>query len=163
MTGALQDQVIDQTVRLVHVRAGSLSAIRSVKGKRIMAIVETQIDSSASMTVHTVQGVITTKEILTVVDNYYKGTITKLILWNFLESELTPISAEDVRELASLTKKYCKSRPGGKTALVFGRLADYGIGRMFQVLSEISDDNVEFMPFNDMSSAVEWLGVSHNK
>jgi hypothetical protein len=126
-----------------------------------MAVVETQIDASASLTVHTAHGVMTKKEILTVVDNYYQGTVTKCILWNFVESELNQISTEDVRVLASLTKKYCKARPGGKTALVFARLVDYGIGRMFQILSEMSDENVEFMPFSDLASALEWLRVSH--
>jgi hypothetical protein len=128
-----------------------------------MAVVKTKIDSSASLTLHTVNGVITTAEILNVVDDYYKGTITKLILWNFFESDVNQISVEDVRMLARLTKKYCKSRPGGKTALVFGRSVDYGVGRMFQILSGMSDDNVEFMPFSDMSSALEWLDVITNE
>ena len=128
-----------------------------------MAVVETQIDASASLTLHTAHGVMTKKDILHIVDNYYKGTVTKFILWNFVESEINQISAEDVWMLASLTKKYGTSRPGGKTALVFARLVDYGIGRMFQMLSEMSDENVEFMPFSDMSSALEWLRVSHDQ
>ena len=127
-----------------------------------LAVVETQIDSSASFTLHTAHGVMTKKDILTIVDNYYQGTVTQCILWNFVEAELTQISSEDVRVLASLTKTYCKARPGGKTALVFARLVDYGIGRMFQILSEMSDENVEFMPFSDMASAREWLRVSHD-
>ena len=60
-------------------------AVVEMKGKEDMAVVETQIDASAYFTLHTVHGVMTKKEILTIVDNYYQGTVTQCILWNYVD------------------------------------------------------------------------------
>jgi len=124
---------------------------------RARTYVETRIFPSASLTIHTPHGVLTAWDIRATVDTYYQGQVTQDILWNFADATLQQISMTDVEVLAHLTKRYGQTRPGGKTALVFARAVDYGIGRMFQLFAELSDTNVTFMPFHDLTSALLWL------
>ena len=51
-------------------------------------------------------------------------------------------------------------RKGGKSAFVFSKDVEFGLGRMFEALSEGKEGMpVEYRSFRDINEAREWLCV----
>lgn len=62
-----------------------------------------------------------------------------------------------LEERALEAKKY--SRKGGRTALVFSRKVDFGIGRMLEVIAEMEDYDYMIRSFRNAKDADKWLGI----
>ena len=120
-----------------------------------MPKIETSIDYQLDLTVHTVSGNVTAQEILDKLDIYYQDKPTSLILWDFTNATWSGISSNELHKTVVKAKKY--SRPGGKTALVFSKDSDFGIGRMLEALAEIEDYDYEFRSFRRLKDAYKWL------
>ena len=121
-----------------------------------MSKIETSIDYRLDLTVHTVFGDLTSQEILDKLETYYQGRPTTLILWDFTNATWSGISSNELHNTVMKAKKY--SRPGGKTALVFSKDADFGIGRMLEALAAIEDYDYKFGSFRSIKDAEKWLG-----
>jgi hypothetical protein len=129
-----------------------------MKGKYIMGTIETFIDKEANLTIQTVNGIISGKEIMNAIDNYYNEISTKLILWDFTNADLKGIDSKDVKEIVYLTKKYAKLRLNGKTAMVFSSDFDFGMGRMYEIKQEVtSPEIVLHRSFKNRNEALTWL------
>ncbi len=94
------------------------------------------------------------------IETYYAGKVTKYTLWDFTQSTSSVITNSDLRNIIKITKKYAELRRGGKTALVFNKLLDFGLGRMFETFAQIEDMPFELRSFRNMEKALEWLGIS---
>ena len=62
-------------------------------------------------------------------------------------------------EIAEKMSRISQVRRGGKTAFVYDRPLEYGIGRMFQSFSEMADMPFEVQSFQSFEEAKAWLGV----
>lgn len=124
-----------------------------------MARIETTIDVPAEITVHKVHGKVTFEEVRAKLHEYYKGPVTRLILWDCLEGDMSAITAADIRGMASLASEYSHMRPNGKTALVLMNIGDFGDGRMLEAYASSNGNTIKIMPFRDMISAYAWLGI----
>ncbi|MFC1884548.1 hypothetical protein ACFL2O_07245 [Thermodesulfobacteriota bacterium] len=124
-----------------------------------MGTIKTTKDMSLNLTINLAEGIILYDDMSTWITEYYSGTVTNLILWDFREADLSKIKTEEFAELARLIKRKADLRQGGKTALVFKRDLEFGLGRMFEVFSELEDLSFEFMSFRSIEEAREWLGV----
>ena len=122
-----------------------------------MAEIETSIDSQIGLTVQTLSGRLTSREILTKLDEYYRGETTLLILWDFTNATWSGITSAELRATVKEGKKY--SRKGGKTALVFATDVDFGIGRMLEAYAYLEGFDFVFNSFRDMREAELWLEV----
>lgn len=122
-----------------------------------MAEIVTTIDRERDLTVQTVKGEVTVKEVLNALAAYYASEPTKYILWDFSEAAVERLTASDVRTIAQATPQYAARRAGGKTALVFSAAFAYGLGRMFEQTLDVSGAPVDHMSFRDRASALEWL------
>jgi ribosome biogenesis protein Nip4 len=121
--------------------------------------IETTKDMSLDVTVNIAKGMMTAADILNWISDYYSGTVTQLILWDFTEANLSDISKEEFEEIAVAAKKRSYVRAGGKTAFVFSEDLGYGIGRMYQALSELEEIEYECMGFRKIEEAKKWLGI----
>ncbi len=122
-----------------------------------MAEIETSIDYQLDLTVHTVSGDLTSQEILDKLEIYYQGRPTTLILWDLTNATWSGIATDELYELVRKAKKY--SRKGGKTALVFSKDIDFGIGRMLEAFAEMEAYDYEFGSFRNRKDAKEWLDI----
>lgn len=122
-----------------------------------MAEIKTSIDSQLDLTVHVVIGDLTTKEILDKLEIYYQGSPTKRIIWDLSKATWASITSDDLRRTVTVAKKY--SRKGGKTAWVFSKDVDFGIGRMLEVFGEFEKYDYVFSSFRNMEEAKKWLDL----
>ena len=124
-----------------------------------MGSLEISMDQLSDLTVGIVKGEIRSDDILTWVEDYYSGTVTKFILVDFTEAELSKLRSEELQKIAKEIKGIAALRESGKTALVVGSDLGFGFGRMFKAYAEIEDIGVEYMVFRNMPEARKWLGV----
>jgi hypothetical protein len=110
-----------------------------------------------NLTIHLVRGLITAEKIIDVAVSHHENNPSLHVLWDFSASEFSKITGDDIRIFIQRAKKFEHLRPGGKTALVFFRQADFGMGRMVEILSEIENLKIRFKPFYDLDEALTWL------
>jgi len=124
-----------------------------------MGTIETSIDYEIALTIHTVKGQVTAEEIVRKIEEYYSGETTMLAIWDFSEASVVKLSAEEVRSILPVARKFAETRKGGKSALVFSTDSEYGLGRMFEAFTELDAFPVEIRSFRSMKDAMEWLGI----
>lgn len=125
-----------------------------------MGTIETHIDLEKDLTIHTASGEISADEILSRIRSYYAGKTTRLLMWDLTGADVGNLSASDVRNFVDLTNSLTKERAGGKTALVVATPLAYGMGRMYELSKDASDEyRIGHRTFRDRKAALEWLGV----
>jgi hypothetical protein len=124
-----------------------------------MAEITMTKDRVAGLTVLTVTGEVTGREIVDEIARYFTGEPTKHILWDCCEAGLKGLTASDVKVIVDETRRHTHLRPGGKTALFTCADVAYGIGRMIEQTLNATDSAVEFMSFRDRAAALAWLGA----
>lgn len=129
-----------------------------------MGTIETHSNKELNLTIHTVSGEVTAKELILEVETYYHlGEATRLILWDFSEASLTAITSKDVTWIAKHTSQYAGERIGGKTALVFSSDLGFGLGRMYDIRQDIEKSQLAHMCFRSRQEAMEWLTKGEEK
>ena len=124
-----------------------------------MGIISATYDTEKDLTIVTAEGVITADDLLDWGNNYYEGQITSLILWDVTDADLSKLQADQLSEIAEHMSRISGARRGGKTAFVYDKPLEYGIGRIFQAYSEMEDMPFEVRSFQSFDKAREWLGV----
>ncbi|MHB8059883.1 MAG: hypothetical protein ACYDHO_03505 [Gaiellaceae bacterium] len=126
-----------------------------------MGTIETHIDLEMDLTSHTASGEISADEILSKIRSYYeRGEVTRLLVWDLSGADIRKLSAPDVRDFVNLTNSLTGPRAGGKTAVVVETPLAYGMGRMYELSKDATDERgIEHKTFRDRQSALEWLGV----
>ena len=125
-----------------------------------MKFIHRQTYSRHKLTVFTVHGVIDAGQLLDELRDYYAGQPTLHSLWNFSEADLTAISNDDILTLAHYIKQHSEHRRGGKSALVFAKDLDFGLGRMIDAQLEIEGSPVTMGSFKNKADALKWLEIS---
>ena len=94
-----------------------------------MAIIETTVDSQGDLSIFTVNGKLTTDEIIERVEEYYITHPTKLVLWIMGDVDLSAITREGIERIIQIAKKNTGKRKEGKTAIVGPKDIEYGLAR----------------------------------
>ena len=110
------------------------------------------------LTVFSVTGTITVKELIEVVIDFYKDSTTPNIIWDFTKSDLTGLREKDLENIAFVTLKYSENRPSGKTAIVSNS------DEMATRLTKFYEEKISYVPlpfvtksFSDMDKAYGWI------
>jgi len=114
-------------------------------------------DMKRNLTIYTCRGQISVDEIKKKVKSFYEGTPSRNVIWDFTEADLSSITADEIRALASGVKKLAHSREGGKTAIVAPEDISYGFGRMYQIFAEIYAQIADIGVFRSKLEAERWL------
>ncbi len=122
-------------------------------------MIEAHTNGELDLRTYRVSGVVTADEIRRAVEEYYSGQVTSRVLWDFSEADLRSVTMDDIRSLVVLSRRHAAQRPGGRTALVFGSMDAYGLGRVFQILQELEETVVEHGVFREQAEALEFLGL----
>lgn len=105
----------------------------------------------------TVEGCLSSDEIISLSATAYIKNKLPLILWDISRGSVYSISETDVRKVASEMRHLREISNGGKTALVAGNDADYGILRMYEVHASAQNAFVEYGAFRDVEEARNWI------
>jgi hypothetical protein len=124
-----------------------------------MGNIETTYDLSKDLTIAAATGKMKAADFSEWTAEYYKGTVTRNVLWNIEKADMSELRTEDLRNDAKHTKDLAEVRNGGKTAIVTGSSLEYGMSRMLEAFYGIEDVPFEVQVFRNLDDAVEWLGV----
>ena len=114
-------------------------------------------DMKRNLTIYTCRGQISVDEIKKKVKSFYEDAPSQNVIWDFTEADLSSITADEIRALASGVKKLAHSREGGKTAIVAPEDISYGFGRMYQIFAEIYAQIADIQVFRSRSEAEHWF------
>lgn len=119
--------------------------------------IQRTVVAEPDVTILKARGRITSKDILQASDDFYAHTPTKQLLWDFSDADLSAVSSDDLKTIASYTKQYGHLRPNGKTALYVSGELSYGLSRQYTTLAELENHSIRFASFRAYDEAMEWL------
>ena len=120
-----------------------------------MPKVESFIDSSIGLTVNTVYGKVTPHELLKVIDQYFKGDRTNLVLFDFSDAILESTDPEFPRKVMSTNQRY--SRKGDRKAFVFPVPVEKDLGPFLRKYCQTEEHESNLDTFNNLLDANRWL------
>ena len=121
--------------------------------------INTKIKTDYNLTIFKANGKITFEEITSTIVKYMGGTVTKYIIWDFMDCTIPFLSTDKIHELIEFLKKYTLQRGEGLTALVFSRDVHFGLGRMVETYLQIEKYSIPIKCFRDIESAYDWFGI----
>ena len=116
-----------------------------------------RIDVARRLVISRAWGVLTTPDLLGHAatlgkDPRFRPDMRQLV--DFCDVTKLEITTDTVRQMVALNPFLA----GSRRALVFGSAGAYGMGRMYQLLSDATPDVVEL--FRALEPALEWLGLA---
>ncbi len=124
-----------------------------------MGQIETEYDRPRELTTFKVIGPMKVADFKDCLAHYYGGDVTRLILWDLTRADLSAFRNSHIKEVAQSIARISEVRRGGRTAFVYDKSFEYGIGRMFQAYSQMEEMPFEVRAFKNMVEARAWLGV----
>ena len=124
-----------------------------------MAEITTHVDHSKELTIHTIVGVVTGREILDKVREVLEGTPTRFVIWDFSAADVTAVSRDAMEQAVGVNKALGGVRRGGKTALILTSDLAFGLGRVYETLMQLREAPFELQAFRSLEEAGAWLGI----
>ena len=124
-----------------------------------MGTIETTIDMAKDLTLARADGRMVAEDFHEWTAHYSAGATTRFILWDITQADISTLSADDVLNDTSQTKKIADCRKGGKTAIVSGGDLGFGISRMLEIFYEMHHVPIEIRVFRNTEEACEWLAI----
>lgn len=115
------------------------------------------IDEGRDLTVFCIEGELSFEEQMEALRQFYEGTPTRNVVWDFRRLEGSRISSGQLREIISFIKWHGKKRPAGKTALVAATDLDFGLSRMSQAYADYEKVPWPIESFRTMDEALAWF------
>lgn len=119
--------------------------------------IETTRDADQNLTIHVVIGSVSEKEMHRVLEDFYDGQPTALVLWDMSQAELAHVTAEMLQKFVRKAAKLGVRRRGGRTAVVAPADLQYGLGRMSETFAEIESTPFNYCVFRSRQDAMHWL------
>ncbi|MBN2323948.1 MAG: hypothetical protein JXQ30_09445 [Spirochaetes bacterium] len=114
-------------------------------------------DNENDLTIITCSGDLTEQELLDNLQSLYHHPPTKHNLWDFVDASVKNIPTEAVHRFVSVVKKIGSVREGGKTAVAAPTDLEYGMIRIFQTMTDLTQIPFEFRVFRSTDEARLWL------
>ena len=124
-----------------------------------MGQIELKCDPPRDLTIFQVTGQMQVADFKNALADYYRGDVTRLILWDLTRADLTAFRNRHIKEVAQGIARISEARRGGRTAFVYDESFEYGIGRMFQAYSQMAEMPFEVRAFKGLAEARAWLGI----
>ena len=120
-------------------------------------MIETTIDEKQNLTIHKCSGDLNEQELLDTIESFYGDNPTLYSIWDFSNSSFDKISNEFLRQMFSIVQKVGSNRQGGRTAVIAPSDLEYGMARMFQIMSNTNDFPFKIKVFRYFGEASQWL------
>jgi len=120
-------------------------------------MIETTVDTKHNLTIHRGSGNITSQDLLSSINSFYDNSPTLYTLWDFSKGSMSSISNESIRQIFSLVQNRGTNRQNGKTAIVATKDLEYGMSRMFQIMSTDNGFPFTIKVFRSYDEAMKWI------
>jgi len=117
-----------------------------------------QVDQEKQLTIFQFEGDITFSELGSFIRSFYENP-TSNILCDYRKSSPINMSSDQMEVIAKLAAPLSERRTGGKTAVVFSRDSDFGLGRMFEMFSDAEGYKADMKIFREIDEARAWITV----
>jgi hypothetical protein len=124
-----------------------------------MGTIETSTDYEGDLTIHAVRGEVTGEEIIERLEQYYEGRPTRRNIWDFSEATVHGMSSREIRAIVMAGLRASHLHEGRRAALVLPKDHSFGLGRMYEILTELEEFASLNRAFRTMKEAREWLEV----
>lgn len=123
-----------------------------------MAEIEKEIiGDNKNITYFKVKGEMIFDQIIDEITKFYVKNLTLNALWDFTHAVTKHITADEIQKIADHTKGFGHLRGNGKTALVMPSSLAYGLGRMYDSLSQVNNHPVKHGVFRNYDDAISWI------
>ncbi len=122
-----------------------------------MENIHVRIDPESDLTVYRVIGQVTGDDVSRIIKEFYDNHITRNVLWDLSESDVSKLSADDVFRVAHTPRKRAEMRIGGKTAIVAPTDITFGLTRMYEFMTEVQSFSFTTQTFRTTQEAYQWL------
>ncbi len=120
------------------------------------------LDRERDFALFTGSGILCLDDFIQAFDAYSKAGPVNLELYDLRKVSETQLTGEQIRTLAMLgASKNLERLPGSKTALLAEASPEYGLSRMYQLLSELEGVAWDVSVFHSPEEAYAWLGLSY--
>ncbi len=114
-------------------------------------------DIAQDLTILTVSGMVSAKEMNVALLDFYEKGPTSLLLWDMSQSDVGKIKASDLEAFAQLSTELGGQRKGGRTAVFAPADLQFGLARMSEILTENKSSPFELKVFRSRELAMDWL------
>jgi len=122
-----------------------------------MAQIRKEIVNNGSLTILSVVGKVTYTEVIGALNDFYNQNFTLNLLWDFSEADLQSATSEELQKIIAVAKGYAHLRLAGKTGVIMKNDLGFGLGRMYEILSEIKEHPIYHHIFRSKDEALAWL------
>lgn len=113
------------------------------------------------LTVITATGIIEPGEAFSAVKDFYDGTPTRNVIWDFRAVAMTYVPQDEITQLFEYSMKNLLKRQFGKTALVAPGNQDFELARSTSTIGDLTNVPWEMQAFRNLEEACQWLGVRY--
>jgi len=120
--------------------------------------IEFSIDTKRGLRTHTCSGAVRAEDILKALNALYSREDycrSHQSLWDFRNCTVS-LSSDDMRKIIDFEQKNQKEPGAGKAAIVVSSIIDFGLARMYLMISEYRV-NQTLMVFRNYEDAINWL------
>lgn len=125
-----------------------------------MARIKTVMDDRNDLKIHYFHGMVDGDEIIESIRNDLHGTRASRVIWEFSEADMERFGIDKLRQVLAMGKVLAEARQTGKTAIVVPQDLSFGLGRMYETLTEIERFTTPTRAFRTLAEALVWLGIS---
>lgn len=117
------------------------------------------VDPSNNLTIFTGTGAISFDEAIKCIRSFYDSNPTSNVLFDLRKASAEQISSSQIKQIAEFLQELRRVRKGGRTAIVSATDVDFGLARMLQIFTSMSDSDASFemKVFRDIKAASLWV------
>jgi hypothetical protein len=126
--------------------------------------IESSIDTRRGLSIHTCAGTVGADDILRAMNALYNSSgysHSYHSLWDFRNCTAN-LSSDEMRKIIDYERKNADGPDAGKVALVVNKALNFGLARMYNMLSEYTLDR-PLQVFKNYDDALKWIEGSQNK
>lgn len=121
-----------------------------------------EIVTEGELLIVNVKGELSAVEAIAVINKHYPSGNIKDVIWDMTEGSMLSISRDGLSLVAHAAKVAVANgaRKGGRTVFVANRESEYGMARMYSIISEIAGVPVDYHVYKNLEDARHWLKQS---
>jgi hypothetical protein len=122
-----------------------------------MAEIRKNVEKENDLTIMVVHGQVTADLIIAALVDFYQGAFTSKLIWDYTDADLTQVKNDELRQISSVAVNHAHLRKEGQTAIVVPETLGFGLGRMYEIISENDENPINYNVFKDINTAREWM------